>query len=271
MEEHSKNGVIHCIRLVGNTAIVTGGGGAIGQAIALRLASEGARILVADLNLSAASETVRIIGGAGGDARAVHTDVAHAESAAKLAEAAVETFGHLDILVNCAGVLSITPLLEVTEKEWERILSVNAKGTLFCLKAAARQMVEEGHGGAIVNVASIMGRIGNPLLASYGVSKAAVIELTRVAAIALAPYNIRVNAVCPGIVDSPMWDYADTRYSELEGLEPGEPRRRRLAQVPLGREGTPEDVAATVAFLASSDAAYITGQALNVCGGTVMH
>ncbi|MGH8301610.1 MAG: SDR family oxidoreductase, partial [Steroidobacteraceae bacterium] len=152
--------------------------------------------------------------------------------------------------------------------EWKRVLGVNTLGMFGCLQAVARHMIQRGSGGVIVNVASVIGRVGHPYLVTYGASKAAIINITRSAAAALAPNAIRVNAVCPGIIATAMWEIADSRYADIEQLPLGEPRRRRVQKVPLGREGEPRDVAGVITFLASADAAYVTGQAINVCGGT---
>ncbi|MDQ4128653.1 MAG: SDR family oxidoreductase, partial [Actinomycetota bacterium] len=153
--------------------------------------------------------------------------------------------------------------------DWDRVMDVNARGTLFGMQVAARAMKERG-GGTIVNTASIMGRNGHPLYAHYAASKAAIISLTKSFALALAPYKIRVNSVGPGIVDTALWDQMDTQWAELEGLRKGEPKAQRIEQVPLKRAGTPEDVANAVAFLATDEAAYITGECIHISGGSFM-
>jgi len=254
------------MKLAGRVAMVTGSGRGIGRAIALRLAAEGAAILVADLDPAGGAETARAIEAQGGKARFAATDVARpAESRAAVA-AALEHFDRLDVLVNNAGVVRALPLLDVTEVDWDRTFSVNTRGLFFCLQAAACEMARR-RGGCIINMASIAGRGGRPLLADYAASKAAVISLTQSAALALAPRGVRVNAVCPGIVDTAMWTQIDREWGEAVGVKPGEVLAGRVAGIPLGRIETPEDVAGLVAFLASDDAAYITGQAINVCGG----
>ena len=246
--------------------MVTGAGRGIGRAIALRLAMEGADVLVAELDAASGAETVRAVEAQGRRARFAGTDVARPEASRAAVAAALEAFGRLDVLVNNAGVVRSRPLLDVTEADWDRTFSVNARGLFFCLQAAAREMAGRG-GGSIINLASIAGRWGRPLLADYAASKAAVISITQSAALALAPRGVRVNAVCPGVVDTAMWAQIDREWGESVGARPGEVLAARVAGIPLGRIETPEDVAGLVAFLASDAAAYITGQAINVCGG----
>lgn len=254
------------MKLTGRVAMVTGGGRGIGRAIALKLVAEGAAILVADVDAGGGAETARAIEGQGGKARFAATDVARPEASRAAVAAALEHFGRLDVVVNNAGVVRARPLLDVTEDDWDRTFGVNARGLFFCLQAAAREMAERG-GGCIINMASIAGRWGRPLLSDYAASKAAVISITRSAALALAPRGVRVNAVCPGVVDTAMWAQIDREWGAAVGAKPGEVLAGRVAGIPLGRIETPEDVAGLVAFLASDDAAYITGQAINVCGG----
>jgi acetoin reductase-like protein len=246
--------------------MVTGAGRGIGRAIALRLAGEGAHVLIAELDPATGAETAGAIAAKGGRARFVATNVVHPEASRAAVAAALETFGRLDVLVNNAGVVRSRPLLEVTEADWDRTFSVNTRGLFFCLQAAGREMAQCG-GGSIINIASIAGRGGRPLLADYAASKAAVISLTQSAALALAAQRVRVNAVCPGVVDTAMWERIDREWGQAVGAKPGEVLAGRVAAIPLGRIQTPEDVAGLVAFLASDDAAYITGQAINVCGG----
>jgi acetoin reductase-like protein len=254
------------VKLAGKVAMVTGAGRGIGRAIALRLAAEGAHVLVAELDPATGAETASAIAAKGGKVRFVATDVAHPEESQAAVATALETFGRLDVLVNNAGVVRSRPLLAITEADWDRTFSVNARGLFFCLQAAGRELARCG-GGSIVNIASIAGRWGRPMLADYAASKAAVISLTQSAALALAPQRVRVNAVCPGVVDTPMWAQIDREWGEAVGAKPAEVLAGRVAAIPLGRIQTPEDVAGLVAFLASDEGAYITGQAINVCGG----
>ena len=211
----------------------------------------------------------------------------------------VEHFGHLDILVNNAGVAQTKPMMELTEDDWDRVINVNLRGTFFCLQAVARRMIEQAPDelkkartptdifsmeageseqaprrsesyGKIVNLASISGRRGRPLSTHYAASKAAIISVTQSAALALAPYNINVNAVAPGVVPTPMWEAIDQDRAALFGAEPGEAMAAFIRTIPLQRASSPRDIAAAIAFLCSSDADYITGQTLNVDGGYEM-
>lgn len=255
------------MRLQEKVAIVTGGAQGMGRAIALRLAQEGARVVVADLKLDGARRVADEIAAADGQAVAVPVDVRRPDEAERMVAAAVEQFGGLDILVNNAGVGKILPFLETTEQDWDFIFDINCKGMLWCSQAAARQMIAQERGGRIINLASQAGRRGEALVLAYCASKACVISMTQSIALALAPHNITVNAIAPGIVDTPFWVEVDKQFAQLMDLPVGEPKRRAVAGIPLGRIEQPEDVAGVAAFLASPDAAYITQQTINVDGG----
>lgn len=257
------------MRLEGKTALVTGAGSGIGRAIALRLAGEGAGIVAADLNADGVRETLARIEGQGGSGIAVQVDVRDTSSLQAMVDRAVERFGKIDILVACAGIVQTKRMLDITPEEWDRIFSVNARGLFFTLQLVAKQMERQG-GGVILNMSSAAARGPRPMYAHYAASKAAVISITRTAAAALAPSGIRVNAICPGIVETPMWDQIDREYAAESGRPLGEHRRQRAKEIPLGRLETAEDVANAAAFLVSDDASYITGQALNVDGGINM-
>jgi len=254
-------------RLQGKVAIVTGGAQGMGQAIVERYAQEGARVVIADRTQAAAQDvTERIVAG-GGTAVAVATDVTDQQQARAMVDAAVQQFGGLDILVNNAGVGKIVPFLETTEQDWDFMFDVNCKGLLWCSQAAARVMIEQGRGGKIINLASQAGRRGEALVLAYCASKACVISMTQSMALALAEHKINVNAIAPGMVDTPFWDEVDRQFAALLDLPIGEPKRRFSAAIPLGRIEQPEDVTGAAVFLASSDADYITMQCLNVDGG----
>ncbi|MBI3965710.1 MAG: glucose 1-dehydrogenase [Chloroflexi bacterium] len=253
------------MRLDGKTALVTGAARGIGRAIALRLASEGVRLAVADLDFDAATQTAAELGP---DAVSIRCDVSQVADARAMVKSAVAALGHLDILVNNAGVAQAEELLETTEAAWDRTFAVNTKGLFFCLQAAALHM-RERRTGKIVNLASMAGRVGVPILTAYAASKASVISITRSAALDLARYGINVNAVCPGIDDTEMWRKLDEDWAKLRGRQTGQVFAKQVQSIPLGRAETAEDVAGVVAFLCSPDADYVTGQAYNVCGGLV--
>lgn len=255
------------MKLDGKVAVVTGAGSGMGRAIALAYAREGAKIVVADLNLDAANAVAGEIASAGSDAIAVQTDVRDQAQAQAMVDAAVARFGGIDILVNNAGVGRIIPFLETTNDDWDFMFDVNCKGLLWCSQAAARQMIAQERGGKIINLASQAGRRGEALVLAYCASKACVISMTQSMALALAPHKINVNGIAPGIVDTPFWVDLDKQFANLLGWEIGEPKRRFAESIPLGRIEQPDDVTGTAIFLASSDSDYMTQQTLNVDGG----
>lgn len=257
--------------LAGHVAIVTGGGSGIGRAVARRLAREGCKVTVADLNEAAATQVAGEIAALGGVALPLVVDVTRKNDVEQMVQETVKQLGPLTIQVNNAGIVRIATLLETDEATWDAIMNVNAKGVLFCAQAAAHQMIEQGRGGRIVNNASAAGKMapGKNPLGAYSASKHAVIGLTKQMAMEWAVHGILVNAVCPGIVDTPMWDAIDRAVAERQGAPIGSIKAQMVAGVPLGRIEQPEDVANMVAFLVSADADYVTGQAFNVCGGRI--
>lgn len=269
-------------RLEGQVAIVTGAAQGIGKGVALRLAQEGARIVVADRAADLAAATAAEIQAAGRLALAHPIDLARSREIPGLIAQAVREFGRLDILVNVAGILQSKPFLEVTEEDWDRITTVNQKALVFLIQSAARQMLAQippevraanacsRSYGKIVSFSSISGRRGRPLQVHYAASKAAVISITQSAALAFAPF-INVNAVSPSVVPTAMWEQNDREKSRILGLPPGKSMQEFIERIPLRRAGTPADMAAAVAFLCSADADYITGQTLNVDGGFEMN
>ncbi len=262
-------------------AIVTGSGQGIGRGIALRFAQEGAHVIVAEYNKANAEETAHEIAAFGVEPLAYPVDIGDTEQTEQMVRDVVSKFGRIDVLINNAGMSRPGPLFDLKpEQDWDPVIRVNQRGLFFCLQAVAKQMVAqvpdevkqagkaEHSYGKIVNFSSIAGRHGRPYDAAYSATKWAVISLTQSAAIYLAPYNINVNAVCPGMVPTPMWDNIDQIQGVIrQGMQPGEWKQKTIAGIPLKRGGTPEDIAAAVSFLSSNDADYITGQALNVDGG----
>jgi D-sorbitol dehydrogenase (acceptor) len=254
-------------RLEGRVALVTGAAGGIGLAIAQRYSAEGARVCIADIAAEQAKVQAQTIGGG---AFSVAYNAATLESIAEMVQQVGRQAGGIDILVNNAAVIEIGPFLEITEESYDRVFDVNVKGLLFTLQAVARTMIEKGNGGKIINLASQAGRRGDPLVTVYGASKAAVINITQSAALALIPHRINVNGIAPGVVDTPMWDRVDSLYAKHQGLPVGEKKKRVGAAVPYGRMGVPGDHVGAAVFLASSDSDYIVAQTLGVDGGNWM-
>jgi len=251
-------------------ALVTGAGQGIGRAIAVRLAREGFALALADINAGALAGVQAEIEAAGGKALALPADLSAVAEVRRVMARAAADLGGLDVLVNNAGRLITQSFLDVGEAEWDATLGLDLKTVFFAMQAAAQSMLAAGTRGRIVSISSISGRSGRPDQAAYAAAKAGVISLTRSAALALAPHGITVNAVCPGVVDTPLTQKLHEDRARAAGITPAESLARMLGRIPLGRIETPEDVAAAVSFLCSPDASYITGQALNVDGGMEM-
>lgn len=255
------------MRLNNKTAIVTGGARGIGRAIVEGYAREGARVCVADIDFGAASQTAR---DTGGGAFAVHLDVTSMASITALVREAETVAGGIDILVNNAAIFDLAPIEEITEKSYDKIFAVNVKGLLFTLQAVAKWMMARGQGGKIINMASQAGRRGEPLVAVYCASKAAVISLTQSAGLGLIKHRINVNGISPGVVDTPMWDEVDAMFAKYEGLAKGDKKKQVGEAVPFGRMGKPEDHVGCAIFLASAESEYVVAQTFNVDGGQWM-
>ena len=266
------------MQLEGKVALVTGGARGLGEGIALVLAGRGASVAVCDINLDGAQQTADEIAGTGGSAEAYQVDVTSQDQLRKMVGAALSDFGCIDILVNAAGVIGAPGFEDTTtsrEEDWDLTFDVNVKGTALASNAVIPHMKERRF-GKIVNIASHAGRGGGSGGGAYGASKAAVIHLTQSYALDLAPYNVNVNVVCPGTIWTPMWERIAVRVKrnnpEQQHLTPREIFDAAIAQrCPLGRAQTPEDIGKAVAFFASDDAMNITGQSLNVNGGTRMN
>ena len=251
-------------------AIVTGGAMGIGQAIAFRLAEAGAGVMIADLDMEVGEKTVEEIKARGGKAQAIQADASSAADARKVARATVDAFGSLDILVNNAGIYPLAPVMDVGEGLWDKVLNVNLKGPFLYSQAAAAEMIKGGHGGKIVNIASIDGLHPNGQAAHYNASKGGVIMLTKALALELAPHNILVNSVAPGSIRTP-----GTKAAMVAQMEKGRDLAAELgkqfdARLPLGKSGRPDDIAKVVLFLVSGAADYMTGSLLLVDGGYLL-
>jgi meso-butanediol dehydrogenase/(S,S)-butanediol dehydrogenase/diacetyl reductase len=252
--------------------LITGAARGIGAATARRLAADGARLALADLDKAGVEKLAAELNGLG-----IQADVTRAADVARMVDETQRRFGRIDVLFNNAGVIRVQPLLDVTEAEWDRVLGVNLKAVFFVLQAVARTMKAQSPmrgselRGKLIQTASIAGyRGGNHLTTPYSASKAGVISLTRSAAQAFAGDRITSNCVCPGAVDTAMWEQLDQELGALHNLPPKESWKRRIAGIPLGRPEKAEDVAGVVAFLAGPDSDYMTGQAIKVDGGLVM-
>ncbi len=273
------------MRLEGKAAIVTGGGGGLGEGICLCLAREGANVVVSDVDEKLAQAVTEKVKEAGRKSLAIRTDVRFADQCQALVDATLKELGDVDILVCSAGVSGFAHrefemedgnLIEnLTVEDWDFVLDVNLKGVFLCNRAVAPHFRKQGS-GKIVNISSVGGRRGDPFLTAYSVSKAAVIALTQAVALQMAPHHVNVNAVCPGIIYTPMWEHGAKLLAKAHPLFKGSEIDGKDAldmmvklRIPFGHMQTAEDIGNSVVFLASEEAREITGQALNVCGGMV--
>ncbi len=255
------------MRLAGKTAIITGAARGIGRAFAEAYVTEGARVAIADIDMTRARATAAEIGPS---AIAVALDVTRQDSIDAAVAQTVAAFGQIDILINNAAIFSAAPIVEIDRADYARVFDINVGGTLFMMQAVARHMIEAGIRGRIINMASQAGRRGESLVAVYCATKAAVISLTQSAALNLIAHGINVNAIAPGVVDGEHWDGVDAFFAKYEGKAPGQKKAEVGAGVPYGRMGRPEDLTGMAVFLASADAEYIVSQCYNVDGGQWM-
>ncbi|MGJ7041520.1 NAD(P)-dependent dehydrogenase (short-subunit alcohol dehydrogenase family) [Shinella sp. BE166] len=255
------------MRLQDKIALITGGARGIGLGFAEAFVAEGARVIIADINLERASEAAASIGPAASAIKLDVTNLADIDAVVKKIDA---DFGGIDILVNNAAIFDMAPIQAITEESYARVFDVNLKGPLFTMKAVANVMIARGRGGKIINMASQAGRRGEALVTLYCASKAAIISATQSAALALVKHGINVNAIAPGVVDGEHWDVVDAKFAEWEGLKPGEKKAAVAKSVPIGRFATPDDIKGLAVFLASKDSDYILAQTYNVDGGNWM-
>jgi NAD(P)-dependent dehydrogenase (short-subunit alcohol dehydrogenase family) len=251
-------------------ALVTGAGNGIGKAIALGMAAEGASVAAADIDFAAAESTIAAIVSGTNRALAIEADCGDVGNINAMIDMTVAAFGRLDIIVNNAGVTRYAYVMDLTEADWDRIHRVNAKGVFFCLQRAARQMIDQGTGGRIINIASIAGRghAGSSNVA-YAASKGAVMAMTMLSAHQLGQHNINVNAICPGMTITELGERNALGRAAARGITVAELQAEQRAGIPIRRANTPDDIAAMAVFLAGPGGRNITGQAYNVDGGLV--
>ncbi|WP_299550410.1 L-iditol 2-dehydrogenase [uncultured Tateyamaria sp.] len=254
-------------RLAGKSALITGAARGIGRAFAEAYLREGARVVIADIDTERAAEAASQLGD---DAFSVHLDVTDQASIDAGLAAAIEHVGAIDILINNAAIFSAAPITEIKRDDYQRVFDINVAGTLFTLQAVARHMIDTGTKGAIINMASQAGRRGEPLVAVYCATKAAVISLTQSAGLNLIQHGINVNAIAPGVVDGEHWDGVDAFFAKHEGKAPGQKKKEVGEAVPYGRMGIADDLTGMAVFLASDEAEYIVAQCYNVDGGQWM-
>lgn len=254
-------------RLAGKNALITGAARGIGLAFAKAYVTEGARVAIADIDMERAQTAAAALGDA---AIAAQMDVSDQASIDSAVAQVADEFGQIDILINNAALFTAAPVVEIDRADYARVFDINVGGTLFTLQAVARQMIERGIKGRIINMASQAGRRGEPLVAVYCATKAAVISLTQSAGLDLIKHGINVNAIAPGVVDGEHWDGVDAFFAKYESKAPGQKKQEVAAGVPYGRMGRAEDLTGMAVFLASEEAEYVVAQCYNVDGGQWM-
>ncbi len=258
--------------LANKIALVTGAGRGMGRAISLALAAEGADVAVSDINAEEVEDTSIAVRASGPQSLAIHADVGNLDDIDRMVRETVDRFGRIDILVNNAGITRFIHIMDVEEADWDRIHRVNAKGSFFTMQRVAKELIKQGEGGRIINIASIAGKgYSGTSNAAYAASKGAVIAMTYIAASQLGQHDINVNAICPGSTITAMADSTMAQRAESTGVPVSDLLARRADRIPIGRANDPEDIAAMAVFLASDGARNITGQTFNVDGGLVMH
>ena len=256
-------------RFENKVVIVTAGAQGIGKGIALRFSEEGAKVVVADINAGAGDDAVRELQKKGREALAVKTDVSSAGEVKSMIDSVIDKFGRIDILVNNAGVNKPAFILDVKEEDWDLMMKVNLKGVFLCCQTVIPYMIKQ-KSGKIINISSVSGKKGGTWLSPYCATKFGVIGFTQSIARELAPYNINVNSVCPGIVFTPLWDKLANVFSRKLDMPSDKVKEYYVSRIPLKRPATAKDIAKVVTFMCSDDADYMTGQAINVTGGEEM-
>ncbi len=255
-------------RLKDKSALITGSARGIGKVFAKAYVREGATVAIADINLKQAEATAEAIGNR---AYPLYLDVTDIDSIQQAMDTVEKETGGIDILINNAGVFDMAPITEITKESYDRLFAINVQGTLFCMQAAARAMIARGRGGKIINMASQAGRRGEPLVAVYCASKAAIISLTQSAGLNLIKYGINVNGISPGVVDGEHWDGVDSLFAKYENRPIGEKKLVVGQEVPFGRMGMAEDLVGMAIFLATAESDYVVAQTYNVDGGNWMN
>ncbi len=258
------------LRLAGKHALLTGAGGGIGLAVAQAYLQQGARCTVVDLSAKPSAELQALLTAHPEALHYVPADITRMDEIEACLAAAEARFGPLQVLFNNAAIFDMAPLLDSDEAMYDKLFAVNVKGMFFVMQKVLARMVAQGTRGAVINMSSQAGRRGEALVSHYCATKAAVISYTQSAALAMAPHHIRVNALSPGVIDTPMWAHVDGLFAKYEGLPIGEKKKRVGLAVPLGYMGQPADICGPAVFLASEESSYVTAQTLNVDGGSVM-
>ncbi|QMU59083.1 MAG: L-iditol 2-dehydrogenase [Boseongicola sp.] len=253
-------------RLAGKTALITGAARGIGYAFAEAYVREGASVAIADIDIERAHKSAATLE----NTVAVEMDVTDQDSIDRAVKETIDALGQIDILINNAAIFTAAPIVEIERADYARAFDINVAGTLFTMQTVAKHMIERGKGGKIINMASQAGRRGEPLVATYCATKAAVISLTQSAGLNLIQHGINVNAISPGVVDGEHWDGVDAFFAKYEGKTPGQKKKEVGEAVPYGRMGRAEDLTGMAVFLASEDANYVVAQCYNVDGGQWM-
>ena len=255
------------MRFQNKVVFITGAARGIGKSFAEAFAKEGAKVVIADINIEGANTAAKEIGS---NALAVKMDVTKQDSIDQAVNTVVDQLGGIDILINNAAIFTAAPITEIQREDYQQLFDINVSGTLFTLQAVAKKMIERGKGGKIINMASQAGRRGEPLVAVYCATKAAVISLTQSAGLNLIKYKINVNAISPGVVDGEHWDGVDAFFAKYEEKPLGQKKKEVGEEVPYGRMGLPSDLVGMAMFLASEESNYVVAQTYNVDGGQWM-
>lgn len=256
-------------RLENKVAFITGAAGGLGRSLGAAFAREGSTLFLSDIDKNRLERQIAELTNQRTKVSGWACDLAVAEQARSIVDRALQAYGHIDILVNNAAVASTKTLWDISESDWDAVLAVNVKGLFFVLQATAKHMISN-RTGSIINIASVAGRVGRPTLIHYAASKAACISITRSCALALASYNVRVNAIAPGMIETGMLEELRDEWARMSKTTELANQPSPVELVPLGRIAQPEEIVGTAIYLASGDSLYVTGQTFNVCGGIVM-